>query len=516
MTHTCILRLTAMAILIPLVTNTGFAQTNFVFADSKHDAKGNLLPLQSYGETISRGMKFLLEDQDAWAKGNKITDEEGRIRPPYFFYCHAIEGRLDGMGHPRNRNTAYPAFHHAIYIQTFLDYYVYSGKEEGLKRAEELARWNMAHSTPLDWMYGGMPYSSVCNGKVGGSVDGDAIMTDKPAIMASAYLRLFRMTGKPEYRKAAEQIASTLARNQSPEGNWPFRVNPKTGEVSEEYTSSVIYAIELFEELDELTGQKQYASAKDKALQWLLAGPVQNMIWNGFYEDVTKAMGLNNRTNWDCIDTARYLLRHKGENPDYLPLALKLTDWVKKTFVDEKHTYIPAEAVREQLACNSRMGVHSGHWAMLGGDLYHSTGKEIYKTNAFGTLNYITYLLQPDNSILVGREWTDKAIWYSCHSGSVRFLMHVLGYFPEAAPDGENHLLRASAAVKTIQYEPDKVSYGTDGSSSDVLKLAFQPKAVTVNGTPLDPSTKDKNGWDYDPKTKVLRLSHEAGNVVIN
>ena len=136
-------------------------------------------------------------------------------------------------------------------IQTFLNYYVYSGREEALKQAEELAAWNISHSTPLDWKYGGLPYSTIHNGKLGGAVDGDAIMTDKPAIMAGAYLRLFRTTGKQEYRKAAEQVANTLAKTQLPEGNWPFRVNPKTGEVREQYTSSVIYAVELFEQLDQ-------------------------------------------------------------------------------------------------------------------------------------------------------------------------------------------------------------------------------------------------------------------------
>ena len=505
-----------VCLMMSLAANTSHAQTKTVWANPKYDEKGNLLPLQSFGETINRGMEFILEDQETWAKGNKITDEEGKIRPPYFFYCLAHDGQLGGVGDPRNSNTAYPAFHHAVFIQTFLRYYVYSGKEEALKRAEELAAWNISHSTPLDWKYGGLPYSTVHNGKLGGSVDADAIMTDKPAIMAGAYLRLFRATGKQEYRKAAEQIANTLAQTQLPEGNWTFRVNPKTGEVREEYTSSAIYAIELFEQLDKLSGQGQYAEAKAKAVKWLLNGPVQSMNWNGFYEDVTKDMGQKNRTNWDCIDTARYLLRHREENQDYLPQALKLRDWVKKTFVDEKHTYGPAEAVREQLVCNVRMGVHSGHWAMLAAELHQTTGEELYRKNALNTASYITYLLQPDNRIPVGRDWSEKEFWYSCHFGAVLFLMELSGYFPEAAPDGENHLLRESAVVQTLQYEPNKVMYSTDDSSSDVLKLSFQPNEITVNGKPLATGDGDKKGWKFDSQTRILRLFHEAGKVVVH
>ena len=106
---------TTLWLTMSFVANTGHAQIKTVWASPKHDEKGKLLRLQSYGETIDRGMKFILEDQVTWAKGNTITDEEGKIRPPYFFYCLAHDGQVDGVGHPLNRNTAYPAFHHSLY-----------------------------------------------------------------------------------------------------------------------------------------------------------------------------------------------------------------------------------------------------------------------------------------------------------------------------------------------------------------------------------------------------------------
>lgn len=73
---------TTLWLTMSLVANTGYAQSKTVWASPKHDEKGNLLPLQSYGETINRGMKFILEDQVTWAKGNTITDEEGKIDLP--------------------------------------------------------------------------------------------------------------------------------------------------------------------------------------------------------------------------------------------------------------------------------------------------------------------------------------------------------------------------------------------------------------------------------------------------
>jgi outer membrane protein assembly factor BamB len=70
---------------------------------------------------------------------------------------------------------------------------------------------------------------------------------------------------------------------------------------------------------------------------------------------------------------------------------MQLHDWVKKTFVDEKHRYGPAHAVREQLVCNCRMAGHSGHWASLLGSLYQATGEEKYRTAQLNVASLITY-----------------------------------------------------------------------------------------------------------------------------
>jgi uncharacterized protein YyaL (SSP411 family) len=107
-------------------------------------------------------------------------------------------------------------------------------------------------------------------------VDGDAIMTDKPAIMALAMLELAGATGDARYRQAAEAVATTLASTQLPEGNWPFRVNPKTGEVREAYTSSAIYALMLFEALGQ-GNDNRWAQARARTLKWILEGPVKTM-----------------------------------------------------------------------------------------------------------------------------------------------------------------------------------------------------------------------------------------------
>ena len=478
-----------------------------VWADAKLDANGNLLPLQSYGETVERSMKYLFDMEVAFAGSNRIKDESGKTRPPYLFYCSIKKGVLtaDALNWPG---------HFAYYTQGFLNYYVFSGNGEALSRAEELAEWNMAHSTPVDWKYGGMIYSTVSNGKLGGYSDGDAIQLDKSAIMAGAYLRLYRVTGKEQYLKAAQQIATTLAKTQQPEGNWPFRVNPQTGEVREAYTSSAICAVELFEQLDAMNRNREFDQARTKTINWLLKGPTQDMVWKGFYEDVPNSP--DNRTNWDCVDTARWLIRYRDENKEYLPLALKLHDWIKNTFVDENTRFAPAHSVREQLVCNIGMIMHSLHWAVLLSELYEVTGDEKYRRDAANIASSFTYHLQANNRLHLGPDWPEEtgcghvpvnnviSIWY---------LMDVFGCIPEIAP--KNHLLRYSAEIQAISYKPDVIAYTTAGPSRDVLKLAGEPEEVTVDGQALPAGDGVVKGWHFDEETGILRLAHDGRQVVV-
>lgn len=491
------------------------------WAPAKHDANGNLLPRMSYGEFITRGMNFLLKEQDTWASDNRIVDDEGKTRPPYFFYCVAgPNGQLHDAGDSCNRNQAYPAGHHGLYIVSLLAYYVYSGDEEALRRAEELGQWNLAHSTPKDWLYSGVPYSTVSNGRPpragDGTMDGESIIPIFGPGMGGSYLQLYRVTGKDEYLKAATHIADTMAKTQLPEGNWPFRVEPKTGKVKEQYTSAIIGVAVFFENLDNLAKTNTYAAPRQNALNWILNHPVKDMHWGGLFEDVGDVP--KNRTNGDCMETAAYLIRHRDENKEYLPTAMKLLDWVKATFVDETgHMYAPAPATREQLAYNYRMCVHTGHWAALLAQLYEVTGEAKYLAGMKNACAYITYHMQADNRICVGPELDKQgcSFWYSMQFACPYQLINLLAYMPEEAPDGENHLIKSSAVVQKIRYEPASVAYTTDAQSSDLLKLAFAPKTITVNGKELPAGDGVATGWKFDGKTSILRLSHIAGNVVI-
>ncbi len=263
---------------------------NMVIADRKRDEAGKLLPLQSYEETIRRGMSFLFDDHMNWFKGSSkiLIDENGQSQMPWLYYSNV---QHNGEPFPKSidRFTSYPAFHHSLMIKTFVKQFNSSGDEKVLKEAIKLADWNITHSTPIDVAYANMPYSTLEEKKPGGFRDGIGIMPDKAAILSLAYIELYRASNELRFLKAAEAIGQSLAKNQRDNGTWPFHVDPETKTVIEDYTSSVIYAVMLFENLDELNKNDYFKSYRDLTWEWLLNGPIKTKEFRGFYEDIVES-----------------------------------------------------------------------------------------------------------------------------------------------------------------------------------------------------------------------------------
>ncbi len=399
-------------------------------AELKRDGDGSLLPLQPYDETIRRGMEFLLDDHLKWFKGppDSIADEHGVTQMPWVYYSNLQHDGTPFTGSV-DRFVSYPAFHHALLISTFVRYAKYAGDKRALEQAVKLADWDIAHSTPADWPYARLPWSTFEAKKPGGFRDKTGLMPDKAAFMALAYLEIHAATSEKRFLDAADAIGETLAARQRPDGTWPFRVDPQTEKVVEEYTSSVIYAVMLFEKLDAISGQATYRPARDKTWNWLVNGPIKTKEFRGFYEDITPSP--QGRTNYDCLDTIRYLVANRTPENGYLAMAVDLEAWVEKVFLDKIAGFEPAEGIREQLQCNVVMGIHSLNWASMLLDLSQATGDEAMRSRAIETANYVTYYLQPDNRIVVGFQYHQW--WYSCHVGVIYYLFDFV-QAPAAAP----------------------------------------------------------------------------------
>jgi len=169
---------------------------------------------------------------------------------------------------------------------------------------------------------------------------------------------------------------------------------------------------------DKINGNTTYKASCDKIWYWLLNGPIKNKDLRGCYEDI--AEDVNRRTDWDCIDTIRYLLENRTDSNGYLEIAKKLHAWIEGEFVVTIRGFEPAEGVTEQKPTTVVMGTHSLNWASMLLDLAEATGDEQMRHHAIQTADYITYFLQPNNRIVVGFQY--NRWWYSCHTGAVLYL----------------------------------------------------------------------------------------------
>ncbi len=372
-------------------------------------------------EVIRLAASFAKKDA---GKGKYLKDEKGRPLPPYV--CHAVLLPGDDLSY----DASYPAFHHGLFIDWFLRYYRWSGDEDFLRRAEDLADWNLSHSTPRDWPYGSLPWSTWKAGKPGGGADGESLEPDKAAVLGKSYLALYETTKKEKYRIGAERIAETLRKRQLPGGNWYFRVNPRTGKPVEVYTADVIYPVLLFQELGRVLQTGRFEKAKKKALAWLMENPLRSGDWSGFYEDV--AAGARSQGNWVPLEAIRYFLARRGEDPRYLPAALKIEKWIEARFVAYWKDRGPA--LYEQTACYVPMNCHTSHWALALADLYEATGKKIYKKAASSALNTVTWNLGPDGrcpNVDVFDRGTWRSCWYSLAFSQFGLLLEFLQEHPD-------------------------------------------------------------------------------------
>ncbi|MEZ7955863.1 MAG: hypothetical protein QMC23_05680 [Rubritalea sp.] len=50
------------------------------------------------------------------------------------------------------------------------------------------------------------------------------------------------------------------------------------------------------------------------------------------------------RTNYDCLDTIRYLQANRVKGKGYLEMAKDLNVWIEKTFLDKIKGFEPADS----------------------------------------------------------------------------------------------------------------------------------------------------------------------------
>lgn len=473
---------------------------------------------------------------------------------------------LQGSGYRTN-----PASTFAHQLDALLGWYPYSGDAQAIDVVRRMLDYMLAHgTTPADWAWSGVPFSTSCGhdktyGRcLAGMPEefGEGLETDKVAEMGLAYVRFYELTGERRYLEAGIRCANALAKHQvngdAYHTPWPYRVNARTGATlnGEVFGGLVVASVSLFDELMRI-GEGQVVSYKmprDKAWNWLLQYPLNARSaaydkWTGYYEDIAKdPLNIN---DMNSMMTARYIMlqadpssmdpnweEHVGHLIDFSRAVLGRGPFFGAWAIDEQQRldggisrvaedaiFAPPGGILPYVrgrGCCSRAGLicRTTQWAAINA-MYFSWSRDAQsKEDAFRSLNYATYYDGGEGKIYCCGKLQKNPLWFEDGYGdALRNFMWAMAAIPEFAPLNQDHLLGSTSVVQRIEYSTNSVQYRTfDKSSTEVLRLSFDPKSVTVGGAPLRRTdSADANsywavplqGGDFE-----VHVSHVNGNEV--
>lgn len=462
----------------------------------RFDGAGALLPRQTYSETMRFYSEWFLSIKEVVDKSKAPAAIQSWA--PYLLtnFVSADDSLWDVGGEF--------AFNHAILMEGAVYYYTYTGNSRYLDIAITTADWQIQNRTPRDWA---RPYlaPSFVSFEKDGSWKGQewGYEPDKSAYLGYALLKLYAATGRQKYLDAALEISGTLATMQGPNGDWPFRVNARTGEVKHGYTCSQLWYVWFFEKLADVTRDPSYRKRSERAFQWLLENPVRTNQWLGLYGDI--ASGARSFDQWVALETAMYLIDRRSDDPSFVEKAKAIVEWIDRALMVDHGFFPGVPGIVEQTDYRIVLTHHQLRWAEINAKLWTATGVPEYRRRAIEAANSVTWNLMSDGKMRQGFWDHAKAVPLTLSFNNQ--FGRIMAAIPTTAPKSENHLLEATALVAPISYQADRIEYRTFGPSRDVLILSSAPKRI-LSGDKEIPG-------EYEPQTGRLLLVHESSFVRI-
>lgn len=502
------------------------------------DAQGKLLPWPMPQDT---GYSYASHFTSQWTI---LWDQYNRQRLPYFYCCFDFDRTTFEM--IPDRYWANSTGYLRAMMEGFVErLYPYTGDAKTLIFLQDLVDYELENGlTPEGYAWSQVPYASANPGDLrytGWSAHGEDYV--EPHVVGEdgyGYLRLYEMTGKTKYLRAAIRCANALVKNFKPgdEKNspWPYRTYARDGKTElppqepaaansakphqdsgmGSYSANVVEPIMLFDELMRLQqgDVASYTKVRQGAADWLNKYPMQNNVWSGYFEDVTPDMANMNQVI--PLEYARYLLLHPEKDAEWRQHARQLIEWVKSTPKWPKYNVHGAIVTTEQgngktFCCNLPNQCCDSHTARLAAAeaLYFAkTGDTAYKEAAFRSFNWVTYF--QGLPAAAHAPFSDQWWFTDGFADGPRRMMDSFWAVPEWAPANESHLLGSLSPITKIAYGEGSVTYSTfDTDSTDVLRLDFVPESITAGGRPLS-LRRDltQDGYTWDESTKVLRIRH--------
>ena len=313
--------------------------------------------------------------------------------------------------------------------------------------------WLLHNHLPEGWAGAGLPFSWVRGGKLEDRLWGATVV--RAGRVGAAMIVLYQDSGREAYLAYAWQLADTLLRFQNEDGSWPFRVNGQDGSLLDAYTSNAVSPAVFFALLEEIAPDSRYSSARQKAIRWILDGPIKTRRWQGMYEDISKQQPYRNLENWDANETIRYLVHFRDSIPNAVALAQELNAWIEDQFVvwqaedfasmgtvDIDNYNIPpfnlcvaTPVVLEQYVVPFPMEQHTANWVLSLIALHQATRNQAYLDKAVAAANAIVRGQQPGGSfstfgfdVRFGRPLS-AANWLPCNAGALSALITCNDYY---------------------------------------------------------------------------------------
>lgn len=474
------------------------------------DAQRKLLPWTTYDRVIRLAMGFI-----------ERSPRDPHSGLPWYeqYSCFSHETRQPKEW-PHN-----PAGLYGMMVETVVRYHAYTGERKWIEIARPPLDHLIAESTPADTLWPRVPYASADNSghyRGGSYEDIDGIEPDKIGQAAVGYLRFYELTGEGRYLEEAVHCADVLAAKVRPgdesHSPWPFRVNARSGEVLEEYTSDVLWPIALFDGLAALGRLGEAgARARETAWAWLMRVPMRNMRWKGYFEDVFRDPRNWNRDQYTPGEVARYLMLHPELDPAWREHVPALLAWIKETLGDTRSKWYGATAVREQRIWMQVASSHTARYASLLAMWHARGGGGPAREEALRSFALATYLAREDGIVVFSIG--DQDVWFS--DGYFDYVPHFLdgmAALPELAPADQDHLLSSTSVITEIDYRPGRIRYRAfDAAGSEVLRLSFTPRRIRADGRELSPGSGETSGpgWSLDPELRVLRIERRGQREVV-
>ena len=399
-----------------------------------------------------------------------------------------------------------------------------------------MADWLLSHGLSVataKWPNLPYPYNNLV---YSGFYDGDMILgegytqPDKAGDFGFELVKLWKITKRPVYLRAAIKMADTLAANtvsgDAENSPLPFKVHAETGEVGvmqnktgnkkASYTSNWSGTLELWTELQTLDEKfvpkhkaANYAKAFELMLHWMVKFPLKSNRWGPFFEDIP---GWSD-TQINAVTFAQYMMEHRALFPDWKKEVRGILDWVQRELGNKEWEKYGVIVTNEQTAFRVPGNSHTARQAAAELLYAELTGEKAGKGNAIRQLSWATYMVDDDGKNRYPRD----DVWLSDGYGDyVRHYLRAMAAAPELAPGDQNHILRSTSVVSWVKYGPQQIVYSThDQKSVELLRLVSKPKRIRegARGDVELREVKDLDlgdGWTWQPLDKggALRLRH--------